>query len=330
MIVFFKCSDSLLTLANPPPSSCYVDLVRTLSSILHDCWLDVRELTPGDRVTEEIAHAAATTRCLVIFFAYEYLRSVNCTLEFLTALRYRSLPQNTIILIEALNEPVGTAAAPPASAKSRKLTAAEAHGVADILTRAVPGLVVVKSVEELIDALDRRCVRATTETGIRRTIAWWAKHGKARVNRVGDGVRVVPPLLHKRLQNYVGFLCTCLVRRRGDVVGGFSLIRGDGRNVHWYQPPNSATLVMIAVIFSELLVYGHMFSYCSPDIQAAIRHAGLTSFQGKCVTDSLFLYTISLLPFVLVVCQVRDVCRICHYLLPLRFLILVIVAVVFC
>ena len=68
-------------------SSRYVSLVRSLSVVLADCWLDVRELTPGDRVTQEIAHAAATARCLIIFFSYEYLRSVNCTLEFLPALR---------------------------------------------------------------------------------------------------------------------------------------------------------------------------------------------------------------------------------------------------
>lgn len=49
----------------------YVNLVRSMSGVLSDCWLDVRELTPGDRVTQEIAHAAATVRCLVIFFAYE-------------------------------------------------------------------------------------------------------------------------------------------------------------------------------------------------------------------------------------------------------------------
>ena len=43
-------------------SSKYLSIVRSLSEILVDCWLDVKELAPGDRVTQEIANAAASVR----------------------------------------------------------------------------------------------------------------------------------------------------------------------------------------------------------------------------------------------------------------------------
>ena len=130
----------------------YVPLVRSLSVILVDCWLDVRELTPGDLVTQEIAHAAATVRCLVIFFSYEYLRSVNCTLEFLTALRYRGSPQQTIILLEALDE--RPPAPPPGS--SPPLSREEAAAVRDLLLRSVPGLRVATNIPEVRRGAQRR------------------------------------------------------------------------------------------------------------------------------------------------------------------------------
>ena len=272
--------------------SSYVGLVRSLSAVLNDSWLDVRELTPGDRVTQEIAHAAATVRCLVIFFSYEYLRSVNCTLEFLTALRYRSLPQRTIILLEALS---------PRMRPVRALSVDEARVVADLLTEAIPGLIIAYSVPELLDIIDRQCVRAADDAGISTTIAWWTKHGKARINRVTERIRVVPPLLHDQMRHYWSVVCSCRRRRRGDVAGGFSLIRGDGSKVKWYRPPDSAALTMMAVICVEALVYAHMFLYCAPGMSELV--ANDPSFRDSCLPSSIFLYTVSLLPFAMVVLQ---------------------------
>lgn len=266
--------------------------------MLTDCWLDVRELTPGDRVTQEIAHAAATARCLIIFFSYEYLRSVNCTLEFLTALRYRGSPQRTIILLEALG---GDPVPAPQGAKS-PLSTTEAHGVANILQRAIPGLLIAKGASELLDILDEHCVRSIESEGISSAIEWWARHGKARVNRVGNRVRVVPPVLHEQLRDYKAFICSCTRRRRGDVAGGFALLAGDGSIVKWYRPFNSATLTMFAVIFVEALVYLHMFLYCTADVVELV--AGRIWFQGSCLPNSTFLYVTSVLPFVMVSLQV--------------------------
>lgn len=256
----------------------YVDLVRSLSGVLHDCWLDVRELTPGDRVTQEIAHAAATARCLVIFFAYEvrqspgasvllscsmrlshtpslqYLRSVNCTYEVLTALRHRGSPQQTIILLEALDNSV----APVKGGKVVPLTAKEAARVRDILLEAIPGLRVAHNTTELIDLLDKHCVRATDEAGIADTIAWWALHGIARTNRVDSSYRVVPPLLHGQLRNYCSLNCSLRRRRKGEVGGGFAVISGDGSAIHVNRPPDKATLTMVVVILLEVCVYLHM------------------------------------------------------------------------
>lgn len=291
-----------IALTGPPSMhvfSRYVNLVRSLSAVLADCWLDVRELTPGDRVTQEIAHAAATARCLIIFFSYEYLRSVNCTLELLTALRYRGSPQRTIILIDALDG----SAPPPANPKNSPLTAMEGLGVANLLLLAVPGLLVAKSVTELLDILDEQCLRSVDEQGVALAIEWWARHGKARVNRVSHRVRVVPPVLQARLRNYRAFVCSCASRKKGDVAGGFALISGDGSSVRWYQPPNAATITMIAVVFVEAIVYAHIFIYCTPAVDALTQ--GRIWFQGSCLPSSTFNYVTSLLPFVMVTLQVR-------------------------
>ena len=110
--------------------------------------------------------------------------------------------------------------------------------------------------------LDAHCVRAVDQTGIAETIEWWAAHGEARVNRAHRSLRVVPPLLHGALENYWAFVCSCRRRREGDVVGGFALIRGDGSRVHWYRPPDAATLTMLSVLVAEALVFAHMFIYC--------------------------------------------------------------------
>lgn len=223
--------------------------MRSLSVVLADCWLDVRELTSGDRVTHEIAQAAATVRCLVIFLSYEvssvraslcrrrlrfallrlqYLRSVNCTLELLTALRYRGSPQQTIVLLEALGDTTPAASGRHASTSTsatKPLSAAEARGIADILGRSIPGLRIARSVPELIDLIDKHCIRATDDVGITETIEWWAANGTARVNRAPRNTRVVSPLMHDHLDGYWSCLCSCRLRRRGDVAGGFSLVR---------------------------------------------------------------------------------------------------------
>lgn len=187
------------------------------------------------------------------FDVLQYLRSVNCTLELITALRHRGASQRTIILLESLND---TSTAKSRS-KGEPLTAFEALGVANVLLRAIPGLIVAKSVPELLDAIDEECIRSIDDSGTSSAIAWWARHGKARVTRVGESVRVVPPLLHDRLHKYHTLTCSCTRRKRGDVVGGFTLLRGDGSAVHSYQPPSSATLTMFAVLFVEGLVYLH-------------------------------------------------------------------------
>ena len=266
--------------------------MRSLSGVLTDCWLDVRELTPGDRVTQEIAHAAATTRCLVIFFSYEYLRSVNCTLEFLTALRYRSSPQLTILLMEDLEGPTPTL-------KSKPLSVQEARTVTDLLMCAIPGLIVARSVPELLAILDQRCVRSIDDAGIASTIDWWTLYGKARVSRVGTNVRVVPPLLHAQLRNYWSLIFSCRRRKTGDVAGGFALLSGDGRKVRWYRPPDAATITLFCVVVVELCVFAHMFVYCAPDVDELT--VGTRSFQGSCLPSSSFLYLLSILPFVFVI-----------------------------
>jgi hypothetical protein len=277
----------------------------------------VRELTPGDRVTQEICRAAATVRVLVIFFSYEYLRSVNCTLEFLTALRYRSSPQITVILLEALSadgqpgeededDEAQQAAGTPGVAKKKKtppLTFEEASAIYHILAKAIPGLRLARSISQLIETLDQHCVRCVDSAGISNTIDWWARHGKARVNRVTEHVCVVPPLLHDALGDRLkAFSCSCRRRQRGDVAGGFSLLKGDGTQIYSYRPPNAATLTMIACVFVELLVYAHMFVYCSPEVEAIV--AGRIWFEGSCLPKSSFLYFTSLLPLALVAVQV--------------------------
>lgn len=283
----------------------YVSLVRSLSVILVDCWLDVRELTPGDRVTQAIAHAAATVRCLVIFFSYEYLRSVNCSLEFLTAMRYRGTPQRTIILLEALETNTEPSRTPRTSPGQQALTRAEATVVRDVLLRAVPGLLVATSVPELLHMLDSHCIRAVDAAGISSTIEWWAANGEARINRAPKTVHVVPPLLRHSLKHYWAFVCSCRRRRRGDIAGGFALIRGDGSKLHWYRPPDTASLTMLFVLFVEMCVFAHMFLYCSTYIDARVN--GNPGFEGSCLTTSTFLYLTALLPVVMVVLQVRIV-----------------------
>lgn len=175
--------------------------------------------------------------------------------------------------------------------------------------------------------LDAHCVRAVDPAGIAETIEWWAAHGEARVNRAHRSLRVVPPLLHGALENYWAFVCSCRRRRAGDVAGGFALIRGDGSRVHWYRPPDSATLTMLSVLLAEALVFAHMFMYCrcgggrqegrarlcepppallpsrSPAVDA-LTH-GAPSFEGSCLTSSTFLYVTALLPLALVVLQAR-------------------------
>lgn len=184
----------------------------------------------------------------------QYLRSVNCTLELLTALRHRGSPQQTIILLEALDD----ASSSSRTGKVTPLTANEAFRVREILTEAIPGLRVARSITELIDMLDKHCVRATDDAGIADTISWWALHGVARTNRVDDSYRVVPPLLHAQLKNYWSFCCSLRRRRKGEVGGGFSVISGDGSSINVYRPPDKATLTMIIVILLEVCVYLHM------------------------------------------------------------------------
>lgn len=232
----------------------------------------------------------------------QYLRSVNCTLELLTALRYRGSPQRTIILLEVLSG--GEAPPQPAAPASTKspLSALEATRVADILQRAVPGLIVAKGIPELLDILDQHCIRSIDPEGTIFAIEWWARHGKARVNRVSRRVRVVPPVLHDQLSNYRAYICSCIRRKRGDVAGGFALLSGDGSAVRWYRPFNSATLTMFAVIVVEALVYLHMFIYCFSDVIDLVN--GRIWFQGSCLPSSSFLYVTSLLPFLMVTLQV--------------------------
>lgn len=258
--------------------------MRSLSVILGDCWLDVRELAPGDRVTREIALAAATVRCLVIFFSYEYLRSVNCTLELLTALRYRASPQRTVILIESPND--GSVF----PSKAMPLTDAEVQSVAEVLAIAIPGLIVARSIGELLDVLDKNCIRVTDEAGVSTTIEWWARYGRARISRVGKHVRVVPPILQPKLTRSWALFYTCYRRRKGDVAGGFSLISGDGSLIRTYRPLDAPAITMIAVLCVELLVYAHMFVYCSPDVAALT--VGRIWFAGSCLPTSSFNYVV--------------------------------------
>ena len=184
---------------------------------------------------------------LIIFFSYEYLRSVNCTLEFLVALRYRDSPQQTIILLEPLGDAllgkpvIGSA-----------LTSTEAQAVAEILGRAIPGLLVAKSVNELLAMLDAHCVRSTTPSDTAKVIEWWAMHGSAQTMRADPGTKVVPPLMRQQLKNYWSCLCSCRPRIRGDVAGGFALLSGDGMKVSWYRPPDPAALAMIGVFVVQV------------------------------------------------------------------------------
>lgn len=226
--------------------------MRSLSVVLADCWLDVRELASGDRVTHEIAHAAATVRCLVIFFSYEYLRSVNCSLEFLAALRHRKSPQQTIILLEALGETPSQVAG---KGSPVPLTAEESRAVSAILSQAIPGLRVARNIPELIEIIDSHCIRAVDDAGIADTIDWWAQYGTARLHRAPNTTRVVTPLMLVELEKNRGVVCSCTRRRKGDVAGGFSLLRGDGSSVVWYRPPDAASLTMLALLVVEAIVY---------------------------------------------------------------------------
>lgn len=238
----------------------YVALARSLSGVLEGCWLDVREMAPGDHVTVESARAIASARCLVIFFSYEvsmgrgygesrwlhplrpllpppsqYLRSVNCTLELMVALRHRGgAAQRTIVLLEGLNE--------PAMSKRRKgspLTAAEARAVAAIITDALPGVIVARAVAGpggLLDTLDRQCIRSLSAAGTSTTSEWWARHGRSRTDRVDGQIRVVPPLIEPELkQRWPPALFTWQRRRWGDVAAAFVLISGDGSKIERYE-----------------------------------------------------------------------------------------------
>ena len=292
--------------------------MRSLSVILADCWLDVRELASGDRVTHEIAHAAATVRCLIIFFSYEYLRSVNCSLEFLAALRYRKSPQQTIILLEALGE---TPSSPPAGKGSPvPLTTEESRAVAAILSQAIPGLRVARSVPELIEIIDSHCIRAVDDAGIADTIDWWAQYGTARLHRAPSTTRVVTPLMLAELEKNHGLVCSCTRRRKGDVAGGFALLRGDGSRVVRHRPLDAASLTMLALLVVEAIVYlqvcrcvchtgclssrirlfasGQMFMYCVPSIDASTARSA--AFEGSCLPTSVFIYVTSLLPLAMV------------------------------
>jgi hypothetical protein len=161
---------------------------------------------------------------------------------------------------------------------------------------------VVSSVGALLDTLDRQCVRAVDDAGISMTIEWWARNGKARATRVKERVRVVPPLLHDKLQGYRSYVCSCRRRRRGDVVGGFAILRGDGSSVRWFQPPDTALLTMAVVVLAEALVYAHMFAYCAPAVDALT--TGIPAFEGSCLESSTFNYLTSLLPLLMVFSQV--------------------------
>ena len=212
---------------------------------------------------------------LVIFFSYEYLRSVNCTLEFLVALRYRGHPQRTVILLEAIGEEVSGK-----SSIGKALTSAEAHAVADILRRAVPGLLVATSVDQLLTMLDENCVRATTKEDTAAVIEWWALHGSAQTARSPSDVKVIPPLLRRQLKHYWSCICSCSRRSPGDVAGGFALLSGDSKRVSWYRPPDPASLAMLGVIGVQVLLHAHMFIYCLPAIIALT--SGVPAFAGSC------------------------------------------------
>ena len=148
-------------------------------------------------------------------------------------------------------EPIGDEAA-GRKASEKGLTAKEAREVADILKRAVPGLFVATSVDELLTVLDEHFVRSTTKDDTAKVIEWWAMHGSAQTMRAPNGMKVIPPLLRQQLRHYWSCLCSCTSRMPGDVAGGFALLSGDGMRVSWYRPPDPATLAMIGVLFVQV------------------------------------------------------------------------------
>jgi len=70
--------------------------------------------------------------------------------------------RQTIILLEALDDSMQARK----GGRDTALTKAEAVRVKTILSEAMPGLRVAKSIPELLDLIDKHCVRATDDAGI--------------------------------------------------------------------------------------------------------------------------------------------------------------------
>jgi hypothetical protein len=80
-------------------------LAHGLAEVLPDCWIDVRRLTPGQRLVDEVRNPAMHARVLIILMNRAYVNSINCGHELLAAVMARKRGMHrTVVLIEAPDE----------------------------------------------------------------------------------------------------------------------------------------------------------------------------------------------------------------------------------
>ena len=88
----------------------FLGLAHALAEVLSDCWIDVRRLTPGQRLLDEVRMPALHARVLIILMNPAYVNSTNCGHELLAAITgRRSGLHRTVVLIEATDRVVGFA-----------------------------------------------------------------------------------------------------------------------------------------------------------------------------------------------------------------------------
>jgi len=147
----------------------YLQLVRQLSAMLPDCWLDADRLAPGDPIPAETVAAARHARVVIHFVTCEFVRSTNCVPEICTSIRHRRWPQLTVVFVDddACNcrEAGGVAGG---SGRCEFVRERLGDDVAALMRMADPtSITVVRSVWQLLRYLDEHVLRVTTPNDMR-------------------------------------------------------------------------------------------------------------------------------------------------------------------
>lgn len=150
----------------------HVALARGLAAVLPDCWIDVKNLVSGQQIRVETMRCAQHARVLVILLSYQYTTSLSCANELYAAVLHRrmvgdSACHKTIVLMDKQLLAERNTETQHATIDWVK--------VEDLLRKA--GCDIVRSVDELIVALDERGVRARTEQDRQQTLSWWLRYG---------------------------------------------------------------------------------------------------------------------------------------------------------